>query len=201
MKKLICITGLDGTGKSTLVKALATQLPQAVVVSIWDLFGDPTLPVHPFRSKEEIDQYLCALPVNARVLFLAHAFSGALEKAMRGPHSLLILDGYWYKYFAPELALGADFALVQALVAAYPRPALTVELVLPPSIAAERKGRLSRYECGCAPVAEQAAFADFQQQAAAQWDHFREDNWLQISSLLSPVVVLAQVLEVIAGQL
>ena len=62
MKKLIAITGNDGTGKSTLIAHLLNSHPEMREVSIWDPMSAGL-----FESKSEIDNYLCQLTPNARV--------------------------------------------------------------------------------------------------------------------------------------
>jgi len=60
MKKLICITGIDGIGKSTLIKNLSVQLNSCYIANIWDLLESKVQGL-PFKSKKEIDNFLCAL--------------------------------------------------------------------------------------------------------------------------------------------
>ena len=104
--KLIAITGTDGTGKSTLCRNLCAKYSTFKEVSIWDAMSGSL-----FHSKKDIDEYLCSLSANARLLFLSHALIQALDMAGKSKVEVLLLNGYYYKYFASELALGADLEL------------------------------------------------------------------------------------------
>jgi thymidylate kinase len=109
-KKIICITGMDGTGKSTLIKGLKEHLDSCYVATIWDLMASPVKGL-PFKSKQEIDNFLCELSPDSRLLFLAHAMKYAIDKALLSSVNNILIDSYYYKYFASELALGAVEAL------------------------------------------------------------------------------------------
>lgn len=155
---IICISGTDGTGKSTLVAALARALPGSRPVSIWDMMAEPKIR-GAFGSKAGLNAVLATLGPDARSLFCATALKEALERSGRG---VRIVDSHWYKFMATELALGADPALAGTMARLFPRPALTLQLALNPRIAAERKqGQYTAYECGLtAPTFE--SFVKFQ---------------------------------------
>jgi dTMP kinase len=155
---LICISGGDGCGKSTLVAGLARALPGARVVNIWDGLADPNIAAV-FSSKARLYDFLGALSSGSRALFMSTCMKEAMERAPRG---LRLVDAYWYKYLASEIALGLAPAQAEALGALFERPSLTVRVALSPELAAERKrGDYSPYECGLrAPTREH--FVDFQ---------------------------------------
>ena len=113
MKKLIAVTGLDGTGKSTLLKHLKVAYPEAYFATIWDLFS-ASENTSLFQSRYAIDKYICALTPNSRLLFLMHALRFSTDRAIACDAKIVILDGYVYKYLASEIALGADEALAKA---------------------------------------------------------------------------------------
>lgn len=160
--KIICVSGADGSGKSTLVAELAKALPEARVVTIWDLMADPRArPL--FSNKDQLQAYLGALQPQSRTLFLMSCLMGAMERATG---ELLLVDSYWYKYLANELVLGADHARLAALSGWFERPNLTFRIELAPRVAAARKqGVFSPYECGLrAPTEEH--FVQFQARTA-----------------------------------
>jgi len=180
-KKIICITGLDGTGKNTLIENLKPLLPPFYLANIWDLLeGD--FKERPFTSKREVDGYLCNLTSNSRLLFLAHALKFSIDKALQSSDNIIVVNGYFYKYFASELALNASENLVEALIQNFVKPNLVIELLLSPKVAAERKNRFSRYECGLSKDANANQFIDFQQKASPFWNNFLHTNWHKIST-------------------
>jgi len=156
--KIICVSGADGCGKSTLLARLAEALPGATVVSIWDLMRDPRArPL--YATKDQIQTFLGALEEESRALFMMSYLRAAMDRAGDG---VVLVDAYWYKYLANELAMGASPARLLPLTALFEKPLLTLHLELDPAIAAARKqGVFSAYECGLqAPTAEH--FIEFQ---------------------------------------
>jgi thymidylate kinase len=159
---MVCVSGADGSGKSSLVSRLAGAMPNARVVTIWDLMADPAArPL--FADKAALQTFLGTLLPESRSLFLMSCLKAAMERASTG---LRVVDAYWYKYLANEVALGADPERVLPLGKMFERPALTLHLELAPEVAAERKkGGFTPYECGLKrPGAE--AFIAFQTRTA-----------------------------------
>jgi len=179
MKRLIAITGMDGTGKSSLITSLCGQNASMKDVSIWDPMKSGL-----FQSKQDIDQYLCHLSPNARVQFLSHALTESLHMAMESKMEVLLLNAYYYKYFASELALGASPDLVSGLISTFPRPDRVIHLTIPIQIASTRKKKYSMYECGLNEP-NQSSFIDFQLKVAPQWSFFDQTDWFHVSSELS----------------
>lgn len=177
--KIIAITGTDGTGKSTLCRNLCSKYPDFIEVSIWDAM-DGSL----FHTKKDIDTYLCSLSPNARLLFLSHALIQSLDMARNSGASTLLLNGYYYKYFASELALGADTTLVNKMIEAFPVPDLIIELIGDPDISFERKDKLSRYECGLQTPSFET-FQEFQKKVVVKFQNFERSKWKSISTELS----------------
>lgn len=176
---IICVSGADGCGKSTLVAGMAESLPGCRVVTIWDLLGDPrAAPVFP--SKAQLHAFLGALQPDSRAMFLMTCMKAAMERALGG---VRIVDGYWYKYLAGELALGADPERVHPLGALFTAPVLTLHVSLAPEVAARRKaGAFSAYECGLRkPTAEN--FVEFQSRTAPIVRQLAELDCRQVVSL------------------
>lgn len=192
-KHIICITGADGCGKSTMVHALSKVFEGAYVANIWDVFEDAPTPL--FTSKKSIDAYLGTLTPNARVLFLTHALQYSIDKAMPGNHRILLLNAYYYKYFATELALGAAPKLIQTLASQLPQPDTVFRLVLPPELVVQRKKEYTLYECGLTQQSSAEAFITFQEKANAKWSMVCDPNEIQIDAKLSVAQNVEQIIK------
>jgi len=158
--QLVCVTGADGSGKSTLIRALAERLAaegrSVAVVSIWDLYADRRVS-DVFRSRALLMDYLAALSPLSRCYFLLHALRGALDGAPAA--DILLLDAYWYKYMAGEAAHGVPPRVLLGLVQDFPRPDSIWYLSAPTELAAERKAGFSAYETGFADASAEAFIA------------------------------------------
>ena len=181
MKKLICITGQDGAGKSTLIETLSKKLSSVRVAGIWDIM-DGHIPNIPFNSKKDVDAYLCELTADARLLFLAHALKHSVEMAQRSNKEIILLNAYHYKYFASELALGADPSLVMSLSSYFPKPDRVISLLIPTGTAVQRKERYSRYECGLVQNPNAHTFEEFQNKTLPFWSHFESQDWIKLDA-------------------
>ncbi len=192
-KKLICITGMDGSGKTTLINLLASQIENVYVANIWDLLKNKETFL-PFQSKAQIDRFLCALTPDSRLLFLAHALKFSIDKAFASNKTAILFDSYFYKYFATELTLGADNELIQSLILSFPQPDFVFDLELDLTESAKRKKNFSAYECGINAPNEQN-FVHFQQKVKANWAIFKNQNWFQLSSLQTPSALAQTILD------
>ena len=174
--KLICITGLDGSGKTTHISRLAERLESAgagpvVPVTIWDLLLDPASRDRiGFDSPRQVDAYLEILHSTARTLFLYHCLYQALELARQRRPRICLINAYWYKYYATEVAHGGQPDRLLDLAAIFPEPDQTVLLRLEPEASFDRKPFLSGYETGFAPRRDRDAFLAFQRRAATALD-------------------------------
>ena len=183
MTKLICITGIDGSGKSTLVRALHEHISGSVVANIWQSFeANQQL----FKTRREVYEYMMSLPVNARVLFLAHAIRYGLEKALEKDASMILIDGYYYKYFAPELVLGADPDFVEKLSATFPQPQTIICLDADAQLSFARKQEITPYECGFASAVNEENYTRFQSQVIKKRELFDQKKWHFLDARLSP---------------
>jgi len=193
-QKMIVVTGMDGSGKSTLINSMIHTGVEAHVISVWDAMDDNLFP-----SKSDVDQYLCRLTSNARLLFLAHALHHAMVKA-QSSNKTLLFNGSYYKYFASELALGADYMLVNQLMALFPLPDLVIKLEVDYDTAFKRKQSLSSYECGLQAPSE-TSFREFQRMATKSWAHFDQSDWKVLDGLQSKEEILTQSLNIINSAL
>lgn len=189
----ICLTGGDGSGKSTQIAGLRdvliTREISVGVVSIWDAFADPEVGAQmPVKDPSDIYGYLRLLGPNSRPLFLFHALHLALERAQTRHPSVLLLDGYWYKYFAAEVAHGADPAALRDLVASFPEPDVTFHLSISAEEALLRKSRRSDYEGGF--TTDPREFVRFQSRTRGVLETLaRELHWINVDAELPPAEI------------
>jgi dTMP kinase len=182
--QLICITGIDGSGKSTLVTALSKKIGSVHVANIWDAMLN--ISTIPFNSPKDIDIYLCELSPASRVLFLSHALRFALDVAERSGKEMILFNSYYYKYFATELALGADKELVKQLRDTFREPSLVFFLDADLSLASKRKERYSRYECGLTDDPSSEKFVSFQEKALREWKFFDMARFVKLDAKQDP---------------
>ena len=145
--KTICITGLDGCGKTTQAKLLAEKLPDSRIVSVWDLIKRPEFQSWSiYKMPPDVEQYVANLHPVSRSLFIFHAFDVAYRSALKSGADYIIFDGYWYKYWAVEQAMGAPPALKDFIRQQYLMPDYTFYLMLPLEELLKRKKQISVYE-------------------------------------------------------
>ena len=143
----ICITGLDGCGKTTQAKLLAEKLSNSRIVSVWDLIKRPEFQSWSiYKNPPDVEQYVANLHPVSRSLFIFHAFDAAYRQALNSDAAYLIFDGYWYKYWAVEQAMGAPPDLKDFFRRQYLVPDITFYLDLPLSELVKRKKQISVYE-------------------------------------------------------
>ncbi|MEO8759617.1 MAG: hypothetical protein ABI448_01910 [Bacteroidia bacterium] len=196
MVQLICITGLDGAGKNTLINLLKEKLHSVAIANIWDAM-DGNISAIPFKSKHDIDTYLCELTPDARLLFFAHALKYAVDKAIHSGKKYILLNAYYYKYFTTELVLGASPELISILIASFPKPDKIIYLELSVEEAANRKDKLSRYECGLNPSPDKSTFISFQLKVKEKWDEKDKAGWIILNALQTPTALLNECLKII----
>lgn len=191
------ITGADGSGKSTLIAALARRYAEAGtrvhVASIWDLLRleAARFPLRP----EQIDAYLGALDSRSRTFFLLHCLSESLARARAADAEVILFDSYWYKYVASELARGKDAGDDDPRLAAartLPEPDGVILLDVDAARALGRKEKLSGYESGFAEGAgKEAAFKALNARAAELLRGWAEtEGWTTLDAARSPDEVL-----------
>jgi thymidylate kinase len=196
MKRLIAITGPDGTGKSTVCEQITRKLG-GVEVSVWDFLARGA----PFRSKAETLAHVGQLDGPARMRTIIDLLRLSLRMAAEKPGELLVLNGYWYKYAASELAYGVPAATVAAAVADFPVPSCTFFLELAPEEAWRRKGAGSSYERGLMRGGRPSSsdpgeqFVHFQRQIRPHWAALERQHgpWIHVSAAPPVERVIASV--------
>lgn len=164
---LLCLVGIDGSGKSTHAERLRTWIEdrhegrRVRICGVWDILVDPELNRTAFMgSPDDLRRYLLAIEPDARTLFIFHALLESYRRAVRAGDQVVILTGYWYKYFVTECLLGAHEPLLEPIVRLFAEPDVTLFLdVDPTEAAARRAGDHSGYECGGVEPSEEAFIA------------------------------------------
>ena len=192
--KIICITGLDGTGKSTLVNHLARHLPGSEIVTIWDGLRSEKGSL-PLKSKRDMDRYLCGLTTNARWLFLAHAMKSAMDQALFSGKKTILIDGYYYKYLVSEMVYGVDEKLVDGIVHVYPTPDVTLAVNLDLELIVERKQQFSGYESGLVDHPDKETFIAHQRKVHQKWHLLDKKGWYILDGRNSEEKLVDQTLE------
>jgi dTMP kinase len=186
----ICVAGGDGSGKTTQIARLTAFFEErhrtVAPVSIWDAFTDPAVVSKlPFARPSDIYPYLKLLGPVCRTHFLFHALHFALERARERRPNVMLLNAYWYKYFATEVAHGGDPAELRRLAAGFPEPDLTFYLSVSPQDALARKTHRSDYESGYGE--DEQEFLDFQRRAHQALQALAaEYSWTDLDGRSSP---------------
>jgi dTMP kinase len=185
---LICVTGPDGAGKTTQIARIAEALnkrgtKKIVPMTIWDMLLDPTTRGRvAFKSPAELDSFLEILRPMTRMLFLAHCLHAALDLAFARKADMILANGYWYKYWATEVAHGGPPAEMLDLMKVFPDPVITFFLDITADEAFKRKAKLSGYETGFAAERTLAAFTAFQERARPPLEQLaQEKHWIRLN--------------------
>lgn len=203
--KYICITGPDGSGKSTLISGVMEKIRtetdlRTELISIWDmlLYAPEFQSAIGFSSKEELDRYLQLLSPVSRSLFLFHVLNQSMEIAAKKEADLFLVDSYWYKYYATEIAHGADKDIIFPITSIFKEPDLTCYINVTPRLAFSRKEKCSGYEIGYAPAHTEEAFIRFQTPAYEVFQELaRQNGWIQLNGTNRPETLVDQLFSLI----
>ncbi|GAA1948820.1 hypothetical protein GCM10009837_87790 [Streptomyces durmitorensis] len=175
---IVAIVGADGAGKTTVTRAVGEALGGlASVVDRWDIIDNSAYPFADFIKPDERRVRTCAVRMapQSRVMFLLWAAVASVtdRQAAADPAEVLLLDGYWMKHAASEIAYGTDPAWVEAVGEGLPAADVVVYLRSDPATAWDRMGeRAVPYECGLDLSCSKQSFLRHQQKI-----HKVLDSW------------------------
>jgi thymidylate kinase len=111
--------------------------------------------------------------------------------------TIVLLDGYWMKHAASEIAYGLDEKWVEYVVAGLPLPDLVIYLRLTPEEAWLRKrGSLVSYECGMDTSCSKTSFLAHQYRISSLLDAWSERfGWVVIDASAPSSDVVADACE------
>ena len=191
---IVVITGPDGSGKTTACTGAALKLAAQFgknsigCANIWDsMIATGTF------KKEAVVRYLSSLSGPARTLFLFHAMRHSVDLALAKEPRLLLVDSYFYKYAATELAYGTPENIVRGAALGFEKPALTLHLDVELEVALKRKTETTKYE------SDGGDFIQFQKSMQVHWKQLEAEHgpWIHISSCETAEAALTKVVAVI----
>jgi dTMP kinase len=186
---IVALAGTDGVGKTTILRrfidALLEKGHSARAVGRWDIVDNPAYPATRFIKSDIQDLRDCvaAMPPIPRLMFLLWAMHMALEPHLADrERSIIVVDGYWMKHAASEIAYGVDEDRVASLTKGMPPADLTFLLDASPDQLYERKiGDLVPYECAMDPLCSRESFITHQTKirgTLGRWS--RTFHWINI---------------------
>ncbi|RCK79087.1 MAG: Thymidylate kinase [Candidatus Ozemobacter sibiricus] len=200
---LVCLTGIDGCGKSTHIRGLSEWLAnthgrRAAHLHVWEIAHNPRYHHHPFiADPAAVHRYLALLSGGPRALFIFHGLLESLHLVRQARPDLILANGYWYKYAFTEALTGTDPQWLRTFAAVFPRPVVTVLLDLDPALAWSRKSTVTPYECGFQPPSE-ATFVAFQSRLRASLrDEAAREGWPVVAVDRPPAAVGADLIRIL----
>jgi thymidylate kinase len=206
---IVAIVGADGAGKSTVSRTVGQALGgRARVVDRWDIVGGPDHPVTDFLKDDsrQVRSRSVRMAPHSRFLFLVWASVSSLvdwqaPQAPQAADSVVILDGYWMKHAASEIAYGLDRPWVEQVVAGLPGVDVAVYLRSDPETSWDRMGgRAVPYECALDPACAKPSFIAHQRKIHAVLDQWAaRSGWLTVDARQPLDAVVGEVVRGIAG--
>jgi dTMP kinase len=180
-----------------LRERLARRGYETSVIDKWDILDHERFPECRFIGVEldELKRCMASMPGISRALMLFWTLAITLTRPHpEGADHIYLLDGYWMKHAAAEIALGCDAEWVLATVRRLPAPDLTLYLDVTPEVAVQRKGSFNLMECGLRPDLGRGSFLTHQRRLRRhllRWcDEF---GWARIQATFPPQDVAASI--------
>lgn len=195
---LIVVTGIDGSGKSTVTNLLLESLRESGALTRrrdkWDVYDRALHPSCKFLHGPlaELRSCISSMPVPSRTLFLFWTMHLTMRQELLANVDYCILDSFWYKHAASEIIYGSPPELVEALSRPLPEPDDVFFLDVDPQEAWRRKQAMNfedivPYECGMAETPDAASFIAHQTRLRKQMMAWaRQHRWRVLDGSLSP---------------
>jgi len=184
MSVLIAIEGIDGSGKTTIVKFLADELKRRGYNVV--TFKEPTdsewgkrVKEAKLKPEEELELFLKDREWNVKYNIIPALKSG----------KIVILDRYYYSTIAYQSARGIDLKLIKKLNERFPKPDLVIILDISPETALKRikvRGEPDKFEK-----------IEFLKKVRENFLNLKDENVFIINAELDLNTVKEKVLEVI----
>ncbi|MGA8429771.1 MAG: hypothetical protein WB729_08115 [Candidatus Sulfotelmatobacter sp.] len=200
-KLLVAVVGGDGAGKTTVSTELVQQLNElgykARCVGRWDIVDNPAYPSARFMKNDirHIRKCVADMPPHPRFLFLLWTMSLSLSADVTrdSDDEIVVMDGYWMKHAASEVAYGLAPEWVLSVSSGLPVPQIVLHLSLTPEQAWPRKqADLVPYECGMDESCSKESFLQHQTRIRNLLDEWsRAFGWKHIDASPSLAVVIS----------
>jgi len=200
---MIAIVGADGAGKSTVTAAVHERMRadgrSVRLVDRWDVVGGAEYPTAGFLVDDSRFVRSCTARMSSvpRFLFLMWASVLSLTDRHPGrpPGEVVLVDGYWMKHAASEVAYGLDRSWVEDVTAGLPEPDLVVYLRCDAATTWQRKtGAILPYECGMDLSCAQESFLAHQETIHRVLDDWADERgWLVVDTRQPAATVIDSV--------
>ena len=203
---IIALGGSDGVGKTTIMSRFVAKLNEqgylVHAVGRWDIVDNPAYPSTRFLKSDIRDLRNCvaAMPPLPRLTFLLWTMHMALTPYnAEHDRTIVVIDGYWMKHAASEIAYGVDENYVAALTGRLPRADITFLLDAPLDELYKRKsGDLVPYECAMDPACSRENFILHQSKirnTLSRWA--RTHDWIPIDVARPVELIVLDLIEAI----
>ncbi|MEX2256235.1 MAG: dTMP kinase [Acidimicrobiia bacterium] len=194
---LVAVEGIDGSGKSTLVEAIARELSAAGVrvrverpLTPDREFVDRVRALHARAGADRVKQAFLAAYFSYRLATVANAVIEPLVAA----GEIIVADRYLDSHRVNQSVFGVDLDDFEPLFAAMPRPDVTLYLDVPLDVALARLSRRAHHGVG--------DDVRFLEQARARFETLAEQNeWVRLDGANPLEDVVSDGLAAITGKL
>jgi thymidylate kinase len=167
---LINVLGCDGYGKSTQIEKLISWVRDhtphhARSLTKMDIFDSARFPDTALIGVPDPALAHRLLPIvnkESRALWLISMNLVLIQRDPPEAGEIVILDGYWKKYYAVEAVLGVDESWMRSVCSIFAVPEATVLIDIDPKAIVARGRVHNPYESGCNFDCSDEAFIDHQ---------------------------------------
>lgn len=145
--RFVCLLGIDGSGKTSILNALASRAPEYTVIDWHPFVGVSQIPTFPpgLHHAEVLERLGSHSRAALLLYFVSLEFDLLIRPAVAEGRAVIV-DSYWYKFAAKERVIGIAPAYLYEAYGALPHPRKVVFLDTPPEVAFGRKKTFTSYE-------------------------------------------------------